>query len=173
MQNESNANGTNDWEEIMAFCGKCGNEAADGVAFCPKCGAPIDAGTPVVAANGAGTAGMQENVASMLCYVLGWLTGIIFLLVDKRPTVRFHAAQSIVVFGALFLCRMVLTFGIIGSGFYSAFAMFSLWSMISMLLSLVTLAAWLILMITAYQGKRFEVPVAAGIAKSIAGNQSI
>jgi uncharacterized membrane protein len=38
-----------------------------------------------------------------------------------------------------------------------------------MLLSLVTLAAWIILMVMAYQGKRFEVPVAAGVAHSLAG----
>jgi hypothetical protein len=42
------------------------------------------------------TAGLQENVAGLLCYILGWVTGIIFLLIDKRPFVRFHAAQSII-----------------------------------------------------------------------------
>src|SRR4029450_1740528 len=39
--------------------------------------------------------GMSENVASGLSYVLTWLTGLIFFLVDKRPEVRFHAMQSI------------------------------------------------------------------------------
>ena len=47
------------------------------------------------------TTGLDENVAGLLCYVLGWVTGIIFFLIDKRPYVRFHAAQSIVVFGGL------------------------------------------------------------------------
>jgi hypothetical protein len=36
--------------------------------------------------------GMSENTAACLSYVLGWLTGIIFYLIDKRPYVRFHAA---------------------------------------------------------------------------------
>jgi uncharacterized membrane protein len=109
---------------------------------------------------------MQENVAGLLCYLLGWLTGIIFLLIDKRPFVRFHAAQSIVVFGSLFVLRIVLIFAFMGG------SMFGLWAfhaLFSMLLTLVTLAAWVILMVMAYQGKMFEVPVAAGIAKSIAG----
>ena len=37
----------------------------------------------------------------LLCYVLGWVTGLIFFFIDKRPFVRFQAAQSIVVFGGL------------------------------------------------------------------------
>ena len=149
----------------MAFCGKCGSSVQDGAPFCPQCGAPVGVAAPVMPGPVAGS-GLQENVAGLLCYVLGWLTGLIFLLIDKRPFVRFHAAQSIVVFGTLFLIRLVLTFGILGSGF----GFFSLWSIISMCISLITLVAWIVLMIQAYQGKMFEVPVAANLAKSIAGS---
>jgi uncharacterized membrane protein len=105
-------------------------------------------------------------VAGLLCYLLGWLTGIIFLLIDKRPFVRFHAAQSIVVFGFLFLLRLVFIFAAIAGGVFGGWALLSL---VSLVLSLATLAAWVVLMIFAYQGKMFEVPVAAGIARSIAG----
>jgi len=52
--------------------------------------------------------GMAENVAGLLCYVLGWVTGIIFFLIDKRPYVRFHAAQSIIVFGGLHVLNIVV-----------------------------------------------------------------
>src|SRR5271156_5240440 len=109
----------------MAFCGKCGSSVQDGAPFCPQCGAPVGVAAPVMPGPVAGS-GLQENVAGLLCYVLGWLTGLIFLLIDKRPFVRFHAAQSIVVFGTLFLIRLVLTFGILVSGF----GFFSLWSII-------------------------------------------
>lgn len=110
---------------------------------------------------------MQENVAGLLCYLLGWLTGIIFLLIDKRPFVRFHAAQSIVVFGALFVLRLILMFAWVGS-YYGGF--FGIHVLISMLLSIATLVAWVVLMVMAYQGKRFEVPIAAGIARSLMGS---
>jgi uncharacterized membrane protein len=155
----------------MAFCGKCGSSVSDGAPFCPQCGAPVAAAAapPPMAMAPAGTSGLQENVAGLLCYLLGWLTGIIFLLIDKRPFVRFHAAQSIVVFGALFIIRMILSFGILGTGLYG----FGLWSMISMLVSLITLVAWIVLMIMAYQGKMFEVPIAAPLAKNIAGSTSV
>lgn len=153
----------------MAFCSRCGTNVQDGVAFCPQCGAAVGAAAappyqpyPVAPPT---TSGLQENVAGLLCYVLGWLTGIVFLLIDKRPFVRFHAAQSIVVFGALFVIRLILIFAISGS----LFGFWAFYGIISMLVSLLTLAAWVVLMIMAYQGKWFEVPVAAGIAKNIAG----
>lgn len=162
----------------MAFCGKCGTTMADGVAFCPKCGAPagpVAVGTPVGAPVSGpvatpGTSGLTENVAGLLCYVLGWLTGLIFLLIDKRPFVRFHAAQSIVVFGALTILRIILTFFFLGG--YS-FGLWALWSMISLLVTLAFFVAWILLMVMAYQGKWFEVPIAAGIAKSIAGSVKV
>ncbi len=176
----------------MAFCGKCGSSVSEGVAFCPQCGAPVGAAAaaappppsswsspppqagwappPVAPLQAAPASGLQENVAGLLCYLLGWLTGIIFLLIDKRPFVRFHAAQSIVVFGALFIIRLIWIFGFVGSGF---FGMYALWSLLSLAVSLVTLVAWIALMVFAYQGKTFEVPIAAGIAKSIAGSTSV
>ena len=81
----------------MAYCSKCGGEVESGVAFCPKCG-QAQTGGPVAQTSQSAQPGMSENVAGLLCYVLGWVTGIIFFLIDKRPFVRFHAAQSIVVF---------------------------------------------------------------------------
>jgi len=111
------------------------------------------------------TEGMAENVAGLLCYVLGWITGIIFLLIDKRPFVKFHAAQSIVVFGALTVIRVGLAI-MIGSG---GLIGFGLWAMISLLISLVGVVLWILLMIKAYQHELFKLPIAAGIAEGIAG----
>jgi uncharacterized membrane protein len=111
--------------------------------------------------------GLQENVSGCLCYVFGWITGIIFLLIDKRPFVRFHAAQSIVVFGALHIIQILLAYLWVGGAYYGGGLGFHF--ILSSLVSLATLIAWIVLMVMAYQGKRFEVPVAAGIAKSLAG----
>ncbi len=111
---------------------------------------------------------MKENVAGMLCYLFGWLTGIIFLLIDKRPFVRFHAAQSIVVFGLLHIIRIVLAYAWVSTVYYGAPG-WGLHLMVSSLLGLLTIGLWIVLMIMAYQGRKFEVPVAAGIAQSLAG----
>jgi uncharacterized membrane protein len=149
----------------MAFCKACGTELS-GAAFCPKCGASQTASAvPMAPAPAASSEGLAENVAGLLCYVLGWLTGIIFILIDKRPFVRFHAAQSIVVFGALTLLR--IGFGIVmGIG---GVVGFGLWALVSMVLGLLTVILWILLMIKAYQHELFRVPIAAPIADGIAG----
>jgi uncharacterized membrane protein len=113
----------------------------------------------------ASSEGLAENVAGLLCYVLGWLTGIIFILIDKRPFVRFHAAQSIVVFGALTVLR--IGFGIVMS--IGGVVGFGLWALVSMVLGLLTVILWILLMIKAYQHELFRVPIAAPIADGIAG----
>ena len=149
----------------MAFCKACGTELG-GAAFCPKCGASQTASAaPMAAAPAASSEGLAENVAGLLCYAVGWLTGIIFLLIDKRPFVKFHAAQSIVVFGALMILR--IGFGIVmGIG---GFVGFGLWAMVSMVIGLLTVILWILLMVKAYQHELFRVPIAAPIADGIAG----
>jgi uncharacterized membrane protein len=116
--------------------------------------------------------GMPENVAALLSYVLGWITGLVFLLIDKRPYVRFHAAQSIVVFLGLHVLRAVLGqifgmglwFG--GVGYWGAFTLGALLVNLSNLLSLIL---WIVLMVKAFQGIRFKLPVAGEIAERVAG----
>jgi uncharacterized membrane protein len=142
----------------MAFCKACGQDIGT-ANFCPKCGANQTApAQPVPPAAAAVTAGMGENVAGALCYVLGWLTGIIFLLVDKRPFVKFHAAQSIAVFGGLNAIHFVLRF--------THFFLFSFG--LQMLLGLLGFVLWIVLMIKAFQHDMFRVPLAADLADSLA-----
>jgi uncharacterized membrane protein len=139
----------------MAFCKACGQEIGTAT-FCPKCGASQGAAAPaaVPAAPAASpTEGLQENVAGLLCYLLGWVTGIIFLLIDKRPWVKFQAAQSIVVFGGLTVLRIALAFmgGLFG-GFFG-------WGLFA-ILGLVGVILWILLMVKAYQHETFRVPIA-------------
>jgi uncharacterized membrane protein len=152
----------------MAFCKSCGQEIGT-ASFCPKCGASQGtAAAPAAPASAAAspTEGLQENFAGLLCYSLGWITGIIFLLIDKRPWVKFQAAQSIVVFGGLTVIRIGLSiFGSMLGGVVG----FGLWASLGLLLGLVGLVLWILLMVKAYQHQDFRVPVAAGIADGIAG----
>ena len=155
----------------MAFCGKCGGEVAAGAAFCPKCG-EAQAGGAVVPTAQSAQPGLSENVAAFLCYLLGWLTGIIFFLIDKQPFVRFHAAQSIVVFGGLHILNIVVGIFFFRVGFMmmGGYGAFGLGSALYGLISLAAFILWILLMVKAYQHEKFEVPIAAGIAKSFSGN---
>jgi uncharacterized membrane protein len=160
----------------MAHCTKCGAVVADNAAFCAACGAPqavaatIDSTVPGPATVHASTqTGMSENVAATLAYALGWLTGLIFFLIDKRPYVRFHATQSIVVFGGLHILTFIVgaLFGL--SWITGGWAGFSLGLALYRVLDLLALVLWIVLMIKAHQGERFRVPLAANVAESIFG----
>ncbi len=112
------------------------------------------------------TAGMEENVAGLLCYVLGWITGLIFFLIDKRPFVRFHAAQSIGLSVGLIVVYFVI--GIL-------FAMLHFMSMgffalaIYPLLGLLVFVLWIFMMYKAYQHEKFKLPLIGDIAENMAG----
>jgi uncharacterized membrane protein len=155
----------------MAFCSKCGSEVAAGAGFCPKCGEAQSGGAAVVPTTQSAQSGMSENVAAFLSYLLGWITGLIFFLIDKRPFVRFHAAQSMVVFGGLHIISIALGifFGA-GMMFRGGFGAFGMGAALYGLVNLVGLILWILLMVKAYQHEKFEVPIAAGIAKSFSGN---
>lgn len=154
----------------MAHCTQCGAALADDAQFCPSCGRPqAPAGNPAPPSNpGAAQSGLSENVAALLSYVLGWLTGLIFLLIDKRPFVRFHAAQSLVTFGGLHIILIVL--GVIfGAGWWFYGGGFGVGALLFVIVRLVALILWIVCMVKAYQGQRFKVPIAGDIAEGIAG----
>jgi uncharacterized membrane protein len=150
----------------MAFCSACGAEVS-GAAFCPKCGAAQGvAAAPAGAVVASPTAGLDENVAGLLCYILGWITGLIFFLIDKRPFVRFHAIQSIGMSIALFAVYLVI--GVL-------FTMLHFMSMgflalaIYPLLGLLVFVLWIFMMYKAYQHEKFMLPIIGPIAANMAG----
>lgn len=98
--------------------------------------------------------GIQQNVAGLLCYLVGWVTGIVFLIIEKENKfVRFHAVQSIVVFGGYTVIAIILSFiPIIG------------W-IIGLLLGIAAFILWIMLMLKAYQGQTYKVPIAGKIAE--------
>jgi uncharacterized membrane protein len=159
----------------MAFCPKCGAAVQGEAPFCSSCGAAQPGGGATAPATGAApvtSAGVQqtqmaENVAGLLCYLVGWVTGIVFFLIDKRPFVRFHAAQSIVVFGGLQIVGFVvgIVFGISMFGGHTASFGWALYSIVN----LATFVLWILLMIKAYQGEKFRVPIAADLADQLFG----
>jgi len=159
----------------MVHCIKCGSVVADNAAFCGNCGAPqavgAPAGGPAVASAPVAPAQsqMSETLAATLSYVLGWLTGLIFYLIDKRPYVRYHAAQSIVVFGGLHIITFIIGafFGL--SLLTGGLAGFSMGLALYRVLDVVALVLWVLLMIKAHQGERYRVPFAADLSEKLFG----
>ena len=98
--------------------------------------------------------GMEENVAGLLCYVLGWISGIVFLILEpKNKFVRYHAIQSIIVFGAITIASVILSW-------IPFIGIFFGW-----ILSLLAFILWIVLMLKAYQGKKYKLPVSGNMAE--------
>ncbi len=98
--------------------------------------------------------GIDENIEGLLCYVLGWITGIVFLILEKENKfVRFHAMQSLAVFLVLFVILVII--GMIP---------FVGW-FISSLVSIFMLLLWLFLMYKAFKGERYKLPIAGEFAE--------
>jgi uncharacterized membrane protein len=154
----------------MAFCATCGAEVQG--KFCAKCGAPSGAAaggaaavppppaTPYAPAPAA-SAGMDENVVAALCYLLGVLTGILFLVIEpynRNRVIRFHAFQSIFAWIAAIVIGMVLStvsYVFVAVPFIGWLIYILLWTAFS----LGVLALWLFLMYKAYNKERFVLPV--------------
>jgi len=92
--------------------------------------------------------GVAENLEALLCYALGWVTGLVFLLLEqKNAFVRFHAMQSLVTFLGLFVLSFVL-------GFIPVLGM-----LVGLIVWPLSVVLWIVLMVKAYKGERYKLPV--------------
>jgi uncharacterized membrane protein len=168
----------------MAFCPSCGT-SVDG-RFCPKCGTAVGeaaaagatAGTnippqtaPPQYAPSAGAVasapGMTENMASALCYALGLVTGIVFLVLapyNQNRNIKFHAFQSIFLHLGLIVCYVVLTIvSIMLHGIPIVGALMGV--LLSLILGLGSLLLWLFMLFKTYNGEKIVLPVIGDLAQ--------
>jgi len=102
--------------------------------------------------------GLEANIAGLLCYVLWWASGLVFFLIEKESNfVRFHAIQSVYVFGALTVAGIVL-------GWIPVIGL-----VIGSLIWVLGVVLWIILIIKAYQGEKFKLPIVGDWAEKRSG----
>lgn len=156
----------------MPFCSKCGADVT-GVASCPQCGTAAEgqpAGQPAGDPAAAGTApqaapaaqSLPDNVAGALAYVTP-IPAIIFLLIDPFKTirfVRFHSLQSIIFCVTAFVLQFAL--GIVSVAL--SFMGIAFMGLLGTLISLGIFVLWIVLVIKAYQGQEFQLPVIGDLA---------
>jgi uncharacterized membrane protein len=175
----------------MSFCQTCGTSLPDGSPTCTACGAtqgaaaagaapgPIPGsipgpipGTIPAAPVPAAASGLTPNVAGALAYLVGAITGILFLVIDPFKSdrfVRFHAFQSIffnLAWIAFWIIWMIVgvMLGAISHGLF-----FIIQLPINLLITVGGFCLWAYLMYQAYQGKTFQLPVIGALAASQAG----
>jgi len=119
------------------------------------------------------SSGLEENIASMICYIGIWLTGLIFFFIEKEnKTIRFHALQSILTFLPLTIIGWIF-YGLLGVSYTSrnvygysyAYPSVSIFWYIGMLINVLMFILWLILVFKAYKGEKFKLPIIGDIAE--------
>lgn len=145
----------------MAFCPTCGTQIADG-ATCPKCAVGAVQGA---SAGAPAAAGLTDNVAGALAYVT-IIPAIVFLVLEpfnRKRFVRFHAFQCL--FFAVAWTVLWIGLAFISHIPFLGWATVLLWP----LFSLAGFVIWLILVLKAYQGQMFKLPVIGDMAEQQAG----
>jgi uncharacterized membrane protein len=153
------------------FCSQCGAENPEEAKFCSKCGAGLGvAATPTEGAAKPETessTGLSANVAGLLCYVAGWITGIVFIVLEKKSIfVKFHAWQSIMTFGVLTVAHLILSTmlrAIAFATFLPGLAVFA--GVLGTIIWIMMVVLWIILVIQAGTGKMWKVPWAGDWAE--------
>ncbi|MCD6367595.1 MAG: DUF4870 domain-containing protein [Candidatus Aenigmarchaeota archaeon] len=100
--------------------------------------------------------GMEENKEALLTYILGWLTGIVFLVIEKENKfVRFHAMQSTVTFIGLAVLSFIV--GLIP--FFNV--------VLVPIVGVITVIVWIICMVKAYQGEKYKLPIVGNFSENL------
>ena len=169
----------------MAFCANCGTAVTEGTAFCAGCGRPVGRGPQAVAvaqSAGAGaqvttvqpavataqpaSTGLTSNVAAALAYILGFITGIIFLVIEPYKHdrfVRFHAMQSILYSAAGIVFRIgwsILVGALVDVSGWMVLVLVP----VGLVISLGLFGFWIFLMYQAYSNREFRIPIIGAIA---------
>lgn len=134
--------------------------------FCGSCGQRVGASAAGGAAPPA-AGGLTENVAGLLCYILGFITGILFLVLEphsRNRFVRFHAFQSIFLSVAWFGVMIVQSV-VNGIAISISWGLLGLFGLLWTIVGLGFLALVIVCMVKAYQGQRFKLPIIGDLAE--------
>lgn len=178
---------------MQKLCDNCGASVTDTARFCNKCGTRLSQSGPMppitppssrqapyysqppsaeyIQSRSSGpttSSGLQPGVIGLLCYILGLVTGIIFLVIDpynKDRFIRFHAFQAIFLHVTWIALYIIL-------GIFDVILPWGFDLIVSILRGVVTiggLALWILVMVKAYNGEKYKIPVIGDIAEQQAG----
>lgn len=134
---------------------------------------PVQTSSQPPAQTAKSSTGLDENIAALLSYVAGWITGLVFFMIEKDSRlVRFHAMQSLLLSGGgmvvlialwifIFIASLIIgqVSGILG------FLVSTVLSLVAGVLGLAILIGAIICLIKAYQGQYFKLPVIGNLAE--------
>ncbi|HEX8476100.1 MAG TPA: DUF4870 domain-containing protein [Pyrinomonadaceae bacterium] len=118
-------------------------------------------------ANEKSSTGLDANVAALLCYLLTWITGLIFYLIEKDSRyVRYHAMQAILLGAAFFVLGIAIN---IFLGIVAAISglLATLLGLLWMVVCIGFIILWVLCLVKAYQGQTFKLPIIGDMAANI------
>ena len=156
----------------MSFCENCGQSIPANANVCPQCSSGATQAGAAIAALPQASSGLQPNAAAALSYLAGFITGILFLVIEPYKNerfVRFHAFQSIffnVAWVGLWVAWMILGL-VLGAVTHGLFIFIQL--PVDLLLTLCGFCIWGYLLYAASQGRTFRLPFIGALAAKQAG----
>jgi uncharacterized membrane protein len=147
----------------MAFCTVCGAQTPDGSTICPACSR---SGAPAARPAQTTASGLTDNLAGALAYL--FIPAIVFLVVEpysKNRFIRFHSLQSIILAVALWILNFIITRVFVGDWTSAMNGGLT----ILHLLNLAEFVLWAVLIVKAYQGQMFKLPIIGDLAQKQAG----
>lgn len=110
--------------------------------------------------------GLNARNEAVFSYLLGWFSGLIFFLIERRNRfVRFHAAQSFITFGVIFIVYVVLR--LLGGIPLIGFLLSPILGVVTFIVLTLAFLTWLFLMFQAYRGNYFRLPIVSSYADSL------
>src|SRR5205823_7398634 len=127
---------------------------------------PPQSATRGTGAQGSTSTGLNARNEAVFSYLLGWFSGLIFFFIERKNRfVRFHAAQSFITFGAIFIVDLVLR--LLGGIPIIGFLLSPILGVVTFILIPLTILIWLFLMFQAYRGNYFRLPIVSSYADSL------
>lgn len=148
----------------MPFCPSCGSPLPAGATTCPKCAGASQAAagaTPAAGVPAAAATGMPDNIAGMLAYL--FIPAIVFLVVEpynRNRFVRFHSFQAILT--AVVFIVLGIALGIVVQ---VPFLGWAIGFLVFPLIGLAEFILWIILLLKAFQGQMFKLPIVGDMAE--------
>src|SRR5271165_2299342 len=146
-------------------CPDCAARMPETAAFCPSCGRPMPKATRAEAEVTAKTGPFSENIAAALAYVT-FVPAVLFLSIDpyrKNQFVRYHSVQCLLVWAAAGVAAILLK--LVGLVLFLIPVVGPLLVVLTWVTAgLAVLLLWLVLIVKAFQGEMFQLPVLGSIA---------
>ncbi len=110
---------------------------------------------------------MDQNKSALFSYLFWWVSGLVFLVTERKNSfVRFSAAQSVLFFGGFTIIKIL--FGLLSAiPIIGTFILAPILALLGNVLTVIVVIAWLFLMYQSYRGVKVKIPIVGDYAEQL------